>query len=84
MIHPRQVPIFFITAVNSASLLLCICTLKLPVVSPQVWEGGMCKDNTLGTVQETLLGVEHKYHLFVEEYLEKRRTGEMENTGRDV
>lgn len=56
----------------------------VPVVSPQVWEGDMCKDNTLGIVSETLLlYVEHKHHLFVKEYLEKRRTGEMENTERE-
>lgn len=43
---------------------------------------GRCKGNTLGPVQETLLCVEHKHHLFFREYSEKRRTGEMESTQR--
>lgn len=35
----------------------------------------MCKDNRLGTVQETLLCVEHKNDLFVKEDLEKKKQG---------
>ena len=50
-----------------------LCTLKLPMVSPQVWESEMCKDSTLGTIQETLLCVEHKHYLFVKEDLEKEK-----------
>lgn len=52
-----------------------LCTLKLPVVSLQVWESKMCKDNSLGTVRETLLCVEHKPHLFVKEDMEKKEWG---------
>lgn len=50
-----------------------LCDLKLTLVSPQVWESEMCKDNTVGTVQEILLCVDCKYNLFVKEDLEKEK-----------
>lgn len=59
-----------------------LCGLKLPVVSPQVWESEMCKDNTLGTVQETLLCVEHKYHLFVKDLENEKEWGNGEQRER--